>query len=405
MASARTMAGLDWVNFFSAAVQTGFGPFIAVYLTLHHWTGLAIGSVLSLGTVVAMVSQIPAGMLVDYMPNKRAAGAFGLVAIAISAMLFVVAPTEFGIGVAEILHGFASCMLNPAIAALSLALVGRHALGERLGRNVRFSSIGNGAAAAMMGAAGFWLAGASVFVLSTLLTIPAMVALFCIAPPAAQMQGGVVVKSQLPSWPEMRGLLLDRRLLAFAFCLAFFQMADAAMLPYVGRKIAGEAGNSANVMIAAALVLPQIVVALISPSTGRAAEKYGRRAVLMVGFAAEPVRGLLFAVINLPVPLVVIQGLDGIGAAVIGVMLPLIAADISRDRGHFNLTMGVIGVAVGGGAAASTMLAGAIDDFSGDRAALLALAGMGCLATLIVWLIMPESEAAGSSKPAPALTS
>ena len=46
MATTRSLAGLDWVNFFAAAVQTGFGPFIAIYLTLHHWTGLAIGGVL-----------------------------------------------------------------------------------------------------------------------------------------------------------------------------------------------------------------------------------------------------------------------------------------------------------------------------------------------------------------------
>jgi MFS family permease len=391
MACARTMAGLDWVNFFSAAVQTGFGPFIAVYLTLHHWTGLAIGSVLSLGTVVAMVSQIPAGALVDYMPNKRAAGAFGLIAIAVSAMLFVAAPTELGIGVAEILHGLASCMLNPAVAALSLALVGRQALGERLGRNVRFSSLGNGCAAALMGAAGFWLAGASVFVIAALLTLPALFALSCIAPPRGGGDSGRAGRQQLPSLPELRALLFDPRLLAFAGCLAFFQMSDAAMLPYVGRKIAGEAGNSANIMIAAALVLPQIVVALLSPAVGRAAERRGRRFVLILGFAAEPVRGLLFAVVSWPAPLVVIQGMDGVGAAVIGVMLPLIAADISRDRGHFNLTMGVIGVAVGGGAACSTLLAGAIDDFSGVSAALLALAGIGCVATLVVYLFMPES--------------
>jgi MFS family permease len=390
MASARTMAGLDWINFFAAAVQTGFGPFIAVYLTLHHWTGLAIGSVLSLGTVVAMVSQIPAGALVDYLSNKRRAAAAGLIAIGFSALLFVATPTQFGVGLAEILHGFASCMLNPAIAALSLALVGRHALGERLGRNVRFSSLGNGAAAALMGAAGFWLAGASVFVLTALLTVPAVIALAFIEPPAS-VPGSATHRPRLPEWAQLRALFLDRRLLAFALCLAFFQMSDAAMLPYVGRKIAGEAGNYANPLIAAALVLPQIVVAALSPAIGRAAERRGRRFVLILGFAAEPMRGLLFAAIDQPVALVLIQGLDGIGAAVIGIMLPLIAADISRERGHFNLTMGAIGVAVGGGAAASTMLAGVIDDWSGDGAALLALAGVGLAATFVVWAVMPES--------------
>ena len=168
------------------------------------------------------------------------------------------------------------------------------------------------------------------------------------------------------------------------------------MLPYVGRKLAGEAGAMANPLIAAALVLPQIVVAILSPFVGRAADTRGRRAVLLFGFAAEPVRGVLFATVNLPIPLVIIQGLDGIGAAVVGVLLPLIAADIARERGHFNLTMGAIGVAVGAGAATSTALAGVIDDYVGNNAALLALAAVGLIATLIVWAIMPESRGAAS---------
>ena len=393
MANARSLAGLDWVNFFAAAVQTGFGPFIAVYLTLHQWTGLAIGGILSLGTITAMASQIPAGALVDAVPNKRRAAAIGLVTIGFSAGLFVFMPTRFGVGLAEVLHGFASCMVNPAIAAISLALVSRQALGERLGRNVRFSSLGNGVAAALMGVAGFYLAGASVFVLTALLTVPTLVALFAIEqvkPPPEQAH------AKLPLWRDLRPLFLDRRLLAFMVCLAFFQMSDAAMLPYVGRKLAGEAGAMANPLIAAALVLPQIVVAILSPFVGRAADTRGRRAVLLFGFAAEPVRGVLFATVNLPIPLVIIQGLDGIGAAVVGVLLPLIAADIARERGHFNLTMGAIGVAVGAGAATSTALAGVIDDYVGNNAALLALAAVGLIATLIVWAIMPESRGAAS---------
>ncbi|HTZ70910.1 MAG TPA: MFS transporter [Acetobacteraceae bacterium] len=392
MASRRAELGLDAVNFFAAAVQTGFGPFIAVYLTLHHWTGLAIGAILSLGTIVAMASQIPAGALVDAMANKRLAGAVGLTAIGFSALLLAALPTQFGVGVAEILHGFASCMVNPAIAAITLMVVRRDLLGERLGRNMRFASLGNGVAAAIMGAAGFWLSGVSVFILTALLVIPAIFSLASIETKTASASQAAPVHR--PTFQELRALFLDRRLLSFMACQALFQMADAAMLPYVGRKIAAEAGQSANPLIAVALVLPQIVVALLSPAVGRAAESRGRRIVLMVGFASEPIRGLLFAIISPAVPLVLVQALDGIGAAVIGVLLPLIAADISRERGHFNLAMGAIGVAVGAGAAASTALAGTIDQFYGNDSALFALAGIGLLATAAVWLLMPESRVA-----------
>ncbi len=400
MVSQRSLRGLDWLNFFVANVQTGFGPFVAVYLTLHHWTGLAIGGMLTLGTIVAMASQLPAGALVDWMGGKRLAAALGIGAVAAAALLFVFLPSEFGVGLAEILHGFASCMLNQAIAAISLVLVARHVLGERLGRNARFASLGNGLSAMVMGIAGFYFAGASVFVLTAVLAIPALVALSAIAPtPAAPNRPPVRRRRSLG---ELGRLFLDRRLIAFMICMTLFQLADAAMLPFIGNRIAAHGGHLANLVIGGAIVWPQLVVAALSPTIGWAAERYGRRVVLLAGFAALPVRGFLFAVVNGPLALMAIQGLDGIGAAVIGVMLPLIAADIAAERGHFNLTMGAIGLAGGGGAAVSTTLAGGVEELLGNHAAFGALALAGLIATLLVWLIMPESGPGAPGAAAPA---
>ncbi|MGH7119000.1 MAG: MFS transporter [Acetobacteraceae bacterium] len=404
MVSKQSLRGLDWLNFFVANVQTGFGPFVAVYLTLHSWTGLAIGGMLSLGTIVAMASQLPAGALVDWMPNKRLAAGLGIGAIAAAALLFVFLPSEFGIGLAEILHGFASCMLNQAIAAITLVLVARRVLGQRLGRNARFASLGNGLSAAVMGIAGFYFFSGSVFVLTALLAIPALVALTRIQPPASPLLPKMVRHQRPRHLGDLGGLFLDRRLVAFMVCIAFFQLADAAMLPFIGNRIAAGGGHLANLVIGGAIVWPQLVVAAVAPAVGWAAERYGRRAVLLVGFAALPVRGLLFALVNGPVALMGIQGLDGIGAAVIGVLLPLIAADIAAERGHFNLTMGAIGLAAGGGAAVSTTLAGGVEQLLGNHAAFVALAAAGLIATVLVWLIMPESgpgaTGAGATTPA-----
>ena len=152
---ARSLRGLDWLNFFVANFQTGFGPFISVYLTGVGWTQGAIGSALSAGTVAGMVGQVPAGALVDAMRSKRAAAAAAIVAIIASALSIALWPAFLPIALAEILHAFASSVLGPAIAALSLALVGRAAFGERLGRNARYLAIGNAFAAGLMGTFGY----------------------------------------------------------------------------------------------------------------------------------------------------------------------------------------------------------------------------------------------------------
>ena len=129
-----------------------------------------------------MVSQVPAGALVDALHNKRKAALAALLAIMGSALIFAFFPARLPVAIAEVLHGFASCVLTPAIAAISLALVGRAALGERLGRNARFASIGNGLAAAVMGACGSYVSERAVFLLTAGLAIPGLFALRAIRP-------------------------------------------------------------------------------------------------------------------------------------------------------------------------------------------------------------------------------
>src|ERR1700739_4911971 len=85
---------LDLVNFFVADVQTGFGPFVAVYLTSHKWTQTDIGLALSLGTIVALVSQVPAGLVVDAARSKRFITSVGLVGVMLAALLMALCPAK-----------------------------------------------------------------------------------------------------------------------------------------------------------------------------------------------------------------------------------------------------------------------------------------------------------------------
>ena len=138
---------------------------------------MEIGFALTLGTFVAFISQLPSGALVDAAPNKRAAASVALVGVLIAGLLLAIQPTPLPVMVAQALHAFASCVLTPAIATISLHLVGHTALGERLGRNARYAPIGNGLAAAVMGATGAWLSSRAVFVLTAALCVPALLPL------------------------------------------------------------------------------------------------------------------------------------------------------------------------------------------------------------------------------------
>ncbi|MFZ1886179.1 MAG: MFS transporter [Rhodoplanes sp.] len=307
---ARSQRALDWFSFFLADIQTGFGPFVAVYLSANAWTQGDIGLVLTAGGLVALAGQMPAGALVDAIRSARAVAILAIVAISISALALALWPVFPVVISARILHAGASCILGPVIAALSLCVAGHAGFGERLGRNARFASLGAGIAAAAMGACGQFLSTRSVFLLTAALALPAIFALARIqmaAPttttnrtadqsvPQPGERGNHFAVTEAVSW---RRVLTDRSLLVFAACVVLFHLANAGMLPLMGGILASEGRSIATSAIAACMIVPQIIVVAASPFVGRKTERWGRRPLLLVCFAALATRAALFAFIT-----------------------------------------------------------------------------------------------------------
>jgi MFS family permease len=385
---------LDWFNLFVANIQTGFGPFIAVYLSSQSWTQTAIGLALSIGTVSSMASQVPAGALVDAIENKTRVAAFSVLVFTASALMFAVHPIPLFVYLAEILHGISSCTLGPAIAAMSLALAGRFAMGLRLGRNARYAAVGNGVGAALMGACGQYVSERAVFYLTAALTLPALLALLPLRRFALARRDAIPTcdpDERVPERASIFRVLADRRLLIFCACAMLFTFANAPMLMLISGTLTAK-GSNPSLLIAACIVLPQIIVALASPMVGRVAERRGRRLVMMIGFSMLPLRGLFLATTGNPVLLVALQALDGIGAASFGIMVPLTVSDVAARSGHFNLSLGAVGFAIGIGGTLSNPAAGWLADHFGMRLAFYGLTAVGIAAVLLVAFGMPETR-------------
>src|SRR5436305_848852 len=393
--SRQSLRGLDWFVFFLADVQTGFGPFIAVYLTTQKWTQAQIGLVLSIGGVVGLIGQMPGGAVVDAARSERLVASIAVATIGFTALAYAAWPIFPVILTAATLHAAASCVLGPAIAAITLGLVGPTAMSERLGRNARFASLGNGTAAAVMGTAGYLLSSRSVFLVTFMLAIPTLLALARIREneiDAARAHGAVLRDEGDVSATSVLALVRRPALLIFGFAVLLLQLANAAMLPLMAGVVTTRSATWAPVLIAACIIVPQAIVALMSPSVGRLAQQWGRRPLLLLGFAALAVRGLLFATVYDPYLLVAVQAFDGITAAVFSVMVPLIVADIAFGTGHFNLAQGIIGTATGIGASLSTVVAGYVSDKFGSNIAFMGLAGVAALGLAMIWLVMPETR-------------
>jgi MFS family permease len=392
--SRRSRRSLDWFAFFVANLQAGFGPFVSVYLTSERWTQTDIGLVLTIGGIAGLLLQIPGGAAVDATQAKRSVAAWSVLLVGISALALALSPAFAVILFAWLLHAAASCTLTPALAAISLGLVGHGGMAKRLGRNASFGSLGNAVAAGVMGAIGYLVSNQAVFIVTAALAVPALVALRRIRaqeidPFAGTGQADSVPPKGLAHW---RAIASNRTLYVLFACMLLFHVANAAMLPLVGSVLTLRSAESPALLIAACIIVPQVLVTVFSPLVGRFAQSWGRRPLLLIAFAVLPLRAVCFAYIQEEYLFVAAQSLDGISAAIVGVLVSLVVADATRKSGHFALAQGLIGTGMGIGASISTLFAGQLADRLGSSSAFLGLAAVGMLALVVVFLAMPETK-------------
>jgi MFS family permease len=239
-----------------------------------------------------------------------------------------------------------------------------------------------------MGLVGYLLSYQAIFVIAAALGLPLLAALSWIR--AADIHFGQSCGAPGHHGPEqpprIRRLALwqDPRLLVFSVCLFLFQLANASVLPLAGEALVRGSERSSSLIISALIIVPQILVALMAPWVGRRAQSWGRRPLLLIGFAALPIRALGFALVSDPLLLIGVQMLDGISATVLGVLTALVIADITTGTGRFNLAQGVVGTASGIGASISTTLSGFIAERLGQSAGFLCITATALLATMVV---------------------
>jgi len=337
--SAQSRRGLDWLNFFLADIQTGFGAFVAFYLAELGWSKGQVGLALAAGTIAGLIAHIPGGALVDWAPWKRGLAATGLAMIAGSAIILALAPTFVLVFAAEILHGLAGGLLTPAVAAISLGLVGRRAMSARTGRNYGFDAAGNALTAGAMGFAGQYIAKGAIFLGAAALCIPALIALAFIRgdeiDDARARNAGLGKRAS--NFQRLFDIGKNTKLYIFAACIFLFQFADASMLPIISQNLSQNKSAPPAALVAGLIIVPQIVAALLSPWVGYHSERFGRKSLLLVGLITEVVRALLFATSSAYWVLVVGQLLNGISAATVTVITVLIITDLTTGSGRFNL--------------------------------------------------------------------
>jgi MFS family permease len=396
-ASKKSLHALEASNFFLADVQTGLGPFLAAYLAGAGWNPARVGFALTLGGLVTVLVQTPAGAIVDRVRSKRLVLVIGVLVLAAGAILLSITAAPASVYSAQVMIGGAGPFLAPTLAAITMGLVGRLRFDRQFGRNQSFNSAGNVACALAIAAVSRFFGNRAIFITAAALTVPTILSILCISGREInyeQARGGLAETDQgRKRKPEsiLHVLSGDRTLLVFLGCAFLFHFANAAMLPQLGEMLARGHKESAAPFMSACIIVTQVVIALTAVTVGRLARSHGRKPWLLLGFGVLPLRAVLYTLTQNTAALIAIQILDGIANSIFGVVAVLVVADRTRGSGRFNLVQGALATAVGIGASLSTMFGGKLIQSYSYRVSFLTLGAIALLAVGLLWIGVPET--------------
>jgi MFS family permease len=389
---------LDAVNFLLADARDGLGPYLAIYLlTEQKWDEASIGAVMSVAALAGIVAQTPAGALIDRSTAKRALMVTAAILVTLSCALLPLIQRFELVAATQALAAASGAIFAPAIAAVTLGIVGPKAFARRTGRNEAFNHAGNAVAAAIAGVTAysfgpivvFWLLAAmAIASIFAILSIPAGAIDHHVARGLDDTTENVAVHDK-PS--GFRVLLTCKPLLIFACATVAFHFSNAAMLPLVGQKLALVNRNLGTTLMSVCIIAAQMVMVPVAMLVGRKADSWGRKPIFAVALAVLTLRGALYPFSDNPYWLLSVQLLDGVGAGIFGALFPLVVADLTHGTGHFNVSQGAIATAAGLGGALSTAAAGLIVVKAGYSAAFLFLAAVAGAGLIGFCTMMPET--------------
>ncbi|BCM82562.1 MFS transporter [Methylobacterium indicum] len=401
--SRRALRGLDALNFTLADVRDGLGPYLAIYLIAvrgpdQGWNEATTGMVMTIAGIAGLIAQTPAGALIDRSRHKRAIVIAAALAVTLSCLALPFISNFYAVAATQSLAGIAGAIFPPALAAITLGVVGPKLFAKRIGRNEGFNHAGNAVSAALAGGLAYLFGPIVVFWLMGVLAALSIGAMLMVPEDAidndlargldsAEDQSGAEQPSGLTA------LLQNKYLMLFALLAAIFHLSNAAMLTSVGQLLTHLSGkDNATSLIAICIVAAQCVMVPVAMFVGHKADAIGRKPIFLAAFGVLALRGVLYTFSNNPFYLVGVQLLDGIGAGVYGALFPIVVADLTRGTGRFNVSQGAVATAQGLGASLSATLAGLIIVSAGYSTAFLTLAGIAGLGFALYLTMMPETR-------------
>lgn len=379
------------------------GIFVAPHLLMSGWTEKDIGFALFVGGITALCVQAPIGQLIDCTNNKRIFILTANFLIAITSIVLIF-DTDFAVGmICLCIQGVGNAMAMPALYGLTLGLVGTEGIIAQIPINETCNHAGNAFYAILGGALAFMAHGNAVF---WIVGVMGIIGSFCL----------LLVNGKLVDHDRARGLvtstsgdktkkytpiplleiLRDTRILILLVSISLFHLGNAAMLPLLSQQLSLHNQKQGLAFAAACIIVAQVCMVFSAASCAKLIPLYGTKKLFVLGFGCIPIRGAIIIILLKMYPnayiLLTTQILDGVAGGIFGVTAVIVAEDLTRGSGRFNLIIGLIKTVEALGASFSNLIGEIIAHYSGYDSAFLFLCLVGFLPMLLYIKFMPDTS-------------
>ena len=433
---------LAWLNFFVADVRDGLGPFLGVFLLQNGFGESQVGLIGTISHIIALSLGVPCGILVDKTTRKKELiGAFIALIIAFCTLNYLFPSFIFTL-LAQGLVALSGVFLAPAFAALTLGIVGVRDYPLQTARNEAYKHAGTAFGAALSFCFALYFGIVSVFVITAVLGGISLVVLTLIKRKSINdftARGEIhseAIFEAIDSKPtRLIALFTDKRVIFLSVIMFCFHLSNAAMLPLLSQRAQRLGIDSSGAYAAATILIAQSTMIFVAYLCGRflrrldsykaglkksqktAQNPLQNRAdsiattiktatnpapkstqdsefklyfwLFFACFFALIIRGGVAAHFDSVGAMIVVQVLDGVGAGVSGVVLPVVVALILRGSGHINAGLAFALTCGGLGGALSNGVGGYFAQYYGYFSAYLFLGGIA-LCGLILWCALSK---------------
>ncbi|EAL3986467.1 MFS transporter [Campylobacter upsaliensis] len=381
---------LAWLNFFIADVRDGLGPYLGVFLKEHQFTESQIGLITTSTSLCALIFGIFLGILIDKTRFKRGIIALCIVGIVLATGANYFYPHFTFTLMAQIAIALCAVCLAPAFSAITLGIVGQSGYSRQVSLNEAYKHAGTAFSAGLSFIFALYYGIGAIFIITALMGVCALIFLALLK--SSQINHAVACGKEEGVEIPLRKALGDVRVLFLGVVMFCFHLSNAYMLPLLSQRAHTLGIDSSGAYAAATILIAQCTMIGISLLCMRLLQTKGNPHfssiyVYLMGIALFGliVRGGVAAHFDGILAMIIVQILDGVGAGIVGVILPLLVAMLMRGSGHINAAFACVMTFGGVGAALSGSLGGYIAQYFGYFYAYLTLAFVAAFG-LLIWV-------------------